>query len=158
MRGVSARASRRYVKSGGGGVAGVRAGPRRSDRPGCGGAGRAGSPRECARHGRQCKAVVEEMAHCKPRGVCPPPRFNLPHYPQRPGCGRARPAPCLEALPGGLSTVVSRPGKGVATLSRVLTDSRPIAMLLDGGNAQPSLLEQLLAEAAKYGTVTTRRI
>lgn len=31
-------------------------------------------------------------------------------------------------------------------------------MLIDGDNAQPSLLEHVLAEAAKYGTVTTRRI
>ena len=38
------------------------------------------------------------------------------------------------------------------------TDSRPLAMLIDGDNAQPSLLEHVLAEAVKYGTVTTRRI
>ena len=31
-------------------------------------------------------------------------------------------------------------------------------MLVDGDNAQASLLEHVLAEAAKYGTVTTRRI
>ncbi len=31
-------------------------------------------------------------------------------------------------------------------------------MLVDGDNAQPSLLEHVLAEATKYGTVTTRRI
>lgn len=31
-------------------------------------------------------------------------------------------------------------------------------MLIDGDNAQPSLLRHVLAEAAKYGTVTTRRI
>ena len=31
-------------------------------------------------------------------------------------------------------------------------------MLIDGDNAQPFLLEHVLAEAAKYGTVTTRRI
>ncbi len=31
-------------------------------------------------------------------------------------------------------------------------------MLVDGDNAQASLLELVLAEAAKYGTVTTRRI
>ena len=37
-------------------------------------------------------------------------------------------------------------------------DSRPIAMLIDGDNAQAALLEHVLAEAAKYGTVTTRRI
>ena len=33
-----------------------------------------------------------------------------------------------------------------------------MAMLIDGDNAQPSLIEHVLAEAAKYGTVTTRRI
>ena len=37
-------------------------------------------------------------------------------------------------------------------------ESRPIAMLIDGDNAQPVLIEHVLAEAAKYGTVTTRRI
>ncbi len=31
-------------------------------------------------------------------------------------------------------------------------------MLIDGDNAQPSLIEHVLAEAAKYGVVTTRRI
>ena len=31
-------------------------------------------------------------------------------------------------------------------------------MLVDGDNAQPSLIENILAEIAKYGTVTTRRI
>lgn len=38
------------------------------------------------------------------------------------------------------------------------TDARALAMLIDGDNAQPSLLEHVLAETAKYGTVTTRRI
>ena len=33
-----------------------------------------------------------------------------------------------------------------------------IAVLIDGDNAQPSLIEHVLAEAAKYGVVTTRRI
>ena len=37
-------------------------------------------------------------------------------------------------------------------------ESRNIAMLIDGDNAQPSLLEHILAETAKYGVVTTRRI
>ncbi len=36
--------------------------------------------------------------------------------------------------------------------------SRRIAMLVDGDNAQPSLIEHILAEIAKYGVVTTRRI
>ncbi len=31
-------------------------------------------------------------------------------------------------------------------------------MLVDGDNAQPKLIEPILAETAKYGTVTTRRI
>ena len=35
---------------------------------------------------------------------------------------------------------------------------RPIAMLIDGDNAQPLLIEHILAETAKYGVVTTRRI
>ncbi len=37
-------------------------------------------------------------------------------------------------------------------------ESRPIAMLIDGDNAQPSLIKHILAETAKYGVVTTRRI
>ena len=37
-------------------------------------------------------------------------------------------------------------------------ESRHIAMLIDGDNAQPSLIEYVLAETAKYGIVTTRRI
>ena len=35
---------------------------------------------------------------------------------------------------------------------------RMLAVLIDGDNAQPSLIEQILAEAAKYGVLTTRRI
>jgi len=38
------------------------------------------------------------------------------------------------------------------------SESRPIAVLIDGDNAQPSLIEHVLAETAKYGIVTTRRI
>ena len=37
-------------------------------------------------------------------------------------------------------------------------ESRFVAMLIDGDNAQPSLMEHLLAETARYGIVTTRRI
>lgn len=37
-------------------------------------------------------------------------------------------------------------------------ESRYIAMLIDGDNAQPSLIGNLLAEAAKYGVVAIRRI
>lgn len=43
-------------------------------------------------------------------------------------------------------------------LQPVTQESGPIALLLDGDNAKPALLELVLAEAAKYGTVTTRRI
>ena len=38
------------------------------------------------------------------------------------------------------------------------TESRAIALLIDGDNAQYSLIEGVLAEVAKYGRVTTRRI
>ena len=38
------------------------------------------------------------------------------------------------------------------------SESRSLALLVDGDNAQPALLEHVLAEASKYGTVTTRRI
>ena len=37
-------------------------------------------------------------------------------------------------------------------------ESRLVAMLIDGDNAQPSLLAHVLAETAKYGVITTRRI
>ena len=33
------------------------------------------------------------------------------------------------------------------------TEPQPLAMLIDGDNAQPSLLEHVLVEAAKYGAV-----
>lgn len=36
--------------------------------------------------------------------------------------------------------------------------SRRVAMLIDGDNAQPSLIDAILAEAGKYGIVTIRRI
>jgi len=35
--------------------------------------------------------------------------------------------------------------------------SRRLALLIDGDNAQPSLIEKMLAEASKYGTITVRR-
>lgn len=38
------------------------------------------------------------------------------------------------------------------------TESRAIAMLIDGDNAQASLIEHILAEAAKYGDTRVRRI
>ncbi len=37
-------------------------------------------------------------------------------------------------------------------------ESRLLAMLIDGENAQPSLIENVLTEAAKHGIITTRRI
>ncbi len=37
-------------------------------------------------------------------------------------------------------------------------ETRKIALLIDGDNAQPSLVNQILAEAGKYGLVTIRRI
>lgn len=36
--------------------------------------------------------------------------------------------------------------------------NRRIAMLIDGDNAQPSLIENMVAEASKYGLVTVRRV
>ncbi|MGA2362369.1 MAG: NYN domain-containing protein [Candidatus Aminicenantales bacterium] len=36
--------------------------------------------------------------------------------------------------------------------------TRKVALLIDGDNAQPSLVNQILAEAGKYGLVTIRRI
>ena len=37
-------------------------------------------------------------------------------------------------------------------------ETRRIAIFFDGDNAQASLIENVLGETAKYGTVTTRRI
>ena len=37
-------------------------------------------------------------------------------------------------------------------------EDRRIAMLIDGDNAQPRLIENILAETGKYGLVTIRRI
>ena len=38
------------------------------------------------------------------------------------------------------------------------SSSRHIALLVDGDNAQPSLIEPILGEVAKHGVITTRRI
>src|SRR5215813_3047051 len=38
------------------------------------------------------------------------------------------------------------------------TRNHRIAMLIDGDNAQPALVEKMLIEASKYGTVIVRRI
>lgn len=38
------------------------------------------------------------------------------------------------------------------------SSSRHIALLVDGDNAQPSLIEPILSEVAKHGVITTRRI
>lgn len=43
-------------------------------------------------------------------------------------------------------------------LGTMNSETRLIAMLVDGDNAQPSLIGHVLAETAKYGVVTTRRI
>ena len=42
--------------------------------------------------------------------------------------------------------------------SHASVPNRQIAILIDGDNAQPSLLEAMLAETGKYGLVTIRRI
>jgi uncharacterized LabA/DUF88 family protein len=39
-----------------------------------------------------------------------------------------------------------------------MANERRLAMLIDGDNAQPSLIEEMLAEASKYGVITIRRI
>lgn len=38
------------------------------------------------------------------------------------------------------------------------TEKKTIAMLIDGDNAQPSLIKEMLAEVSKYGRTTVRRI
>jgi len=42
--------------------------------------------------------------------------------------------------------------------SNDMARNRKIAMLIDGDNAQPSLISNMLAEASKYGLVIIRRI
>lgn len=44
------------------------------------------------------------------------------------------------------------------TTNNNIPGGRRIAVLIDGDNAQPSLLEKMLAETSKYGLVTIRRI
>ena len=44
-----------------------------------------------------------------------------------------------------------------STTSRRDDQTRNIAVLIDGDNAQPSLISDVLAEVAKYGTTTVRR-
>ena len=44
-----------------------------------------------------------------------------------------------------------------STTSRSDDQTRNIAVLIDGDNAQPSLISDVLAEVAKYGTITVRR-
>ena len=39
-----------------------------------------------------------------------------------------------------------------------MSSTRRLAMLIDGDNAQPSLITEMLAEANKYGVITIRRI
>lgn len=43
-------------------------------------------------------------------------------------------------------------------MSSGASSSRHIALLVDGDNAQPSLIEPILSEVAKHGVITTRRI
>lgn len=45
-----------------------------------------------------------------------------------------------------------------ADLPSVTLDYSPIAFLVDGDNASPSLIAEMLAEASKYGTVELRRV
>ncbi len=37
-------------------------------------------------------------------------------------------------------------------------DGESLAILIDGHNAQPSLIKEMLAESSKYGRITVRRI
>ena len=39
-----------------------------------------------------------------------------------------------------------------------VTPNQRIAMLIDGDNAQPSMIEKMLSETTKYGLITIRRI
>jgi len=42
--------------------------------------------------------------------------------------------------------------------NRMENSDRKIALLIDGDNARPALIEKILAEAGRYGSVTIRRI
>ncbi len=46
----------------------------------------------------------------------------------------------------------------IRDIGAMTSESHHLAMLIDGENAQPSLIEYVLAETARYGIVTTRRI
>lgn len=50
------------------------------------------------------------------------------------------------------------PEEGNCVSAPTLPSTRRLALLIDGDNAQPSLIDKVLAEVAKYGTGTTRRI
>ena len=41
---------------------------------------------------------------------------------------------------------------------QLLSEKKTVAMLIDGDNAQASLIKEMLAEASKYGRVTVRKI
>lgn len=41
---------------------------------------------------------------------------------------------------------------------QLLSEKKAVAMLIDGDNAQPSLIKEMLAEASKYGRTTVRKI
>ena len=87
-------------------------------------------------------------AHVRRQAV--PDRSERPNFLDRRPYGRQPPA-------RNLLGARAIPGAGV-TIAPMSSDSRPIAILIDGDNAQPSLTEHVLAETAKYGVVTTRRI
>ena len=55
-------------------------------------------------------------------------------------------------------TVDKEPSVTDTTNVRDAPERTNIAVLVDGDNAQPSLIEAVLAEAVKYGTTTVRRI
>ena len=58
----------------------------------------------------------------------------------------------------GAGGVPERRNPNCFRIRGMTTESRAIAMLIDGDNAQPDLIADILAAAAKYGNVTTRRI
>ena len=70
-------------------------------------------------------------------------------------CGNAKVAPRLRPQRARQGT---SPGAHRRAVQMAEPQLRLLVMLIDGDNAQPSLMEKVLAETAKYGIVTTRRI
>ena len=43
-------------------------------------------------------------------------------------------------------------------MAKDIRSNRKLAVLIDGDNAQPSLIDKILTECAKFGNITIRRV